>query len=113
MPASAADFGEGHYARDFTRSRRQTMKAPRFPSRDYKPEFQQLGLEKVRSELLMRRWEPEKLSAARVWVESQDAQRWLAGRGDEPPKVRKKGVPKWLLYLGAAMGLAFVLGQFF
>ena len=89
------------------------MKAPRLPPRDYKPEFKQLGLEKVRSELLMRRWEPEKLSAARVWVENQDAQRWLAERGDEAPKVRKKGVPKWLLYVGAAIGLAFVLGRVF
>jgi hypothetical protein len=89
------------------------MKALRLPPRDYKPEFKQLGLEKVRSELLMRRWEPEKLSAARVWVESQDAQRWLAERGDEAPKVRKKGVPKWLLYVGAAIGLAFVLGRVF
>jgi hypothetical protein len=89
------------------------MKAPRIPPRDYKPEFKELGLEKVRSELLMRRWDPEKLSAARVWVENQDAQRWLAGRGDEPPKVRKKGIPKWLIYVGAALGFAFVAVRLF
>jgi hypothetical protein len=83
------------------------MKAARFPQKDYKPEFARLGLEKVRTELLMRRWDPEKLAAARSWVEGQDAQRWLAGRGDAPPKVRKKGIPKWLLYTGIAFGIAF------
>jgi hypothetical protein len=87
------------------------MRAPRLPQKDYRPEFKELGLEKVRSELLMRRWEPEKLAAARLWVETQDTQRWAAGRGDEPPKVRKKGVPKWLIYVGAAFGVAFVASR--
>jgi hypothetical protein len=89
------------------------MKAPRLPPRDYKPEFRELGVEKVRSELLMRRWDPEKLSAARVWVEKEDAQRWLAGRGDQAPRVRKKGIPKWLLYIGIAFGITFAAVRLF
>ena len=90
------------------------MKTPRPPPKDYKPEFKELGLEKVRSELLMRRWGPEKLSAARVWVENQDAQRWLAARGDEPPRMlRTKELRKWAMYIVGAIGVAYAAARIF
>jgi hypothetical protein len=88
------------------------MKAPRLPPKDYKPEFRELGLEKVRSELLMRRWDPEKLAAARIWVENQDTQQWLAGRGDEPPRMlRTKELRKWAMYIVSAIGVAYAAAR--
>ena len=73
------------------------------PPKDYKPEFKELGIEKVRTQLLMRRWAPDKLSAARLWIENEDAQRWLTGQGDAPPGDARKTFRKW-----AMMGLVLM-----
>jgi hypothetical protein len=89
------------------------LKAPKPPQKDYKAQFKELGVERVRSELLMRRWDPEKLAAARVWVENADAQRWAAGRGDTPPKLRSKTVRKWTMYIVLAFGMAYAAVRIF
>lgn len=90
------------------------MKAPRLPTKDYKPEFAALGLEKVRTELLLRRWDPEKLAAARIWVENQDTQQWLAERSDAPPRMlRTKELRKWAMYVVSAIGVAYAAARIF
>lgn len=76
--------------------------------KDYKPEFNELGVDRVRRELLARRWDPEKLSAARLWVESQDAHSWVAGRGKAPPDAKKKKMRSWAIYIATAFGFAYV-----
>lgn len=77
--------------------------------KDYKPDFEQLGLESVRRELLARRWDPDKLAAARLWVERQDTRQWLSGREDAPPQERPKRFRRWLLFIAIAFGAAFAL----
>jgi hypothetical protein len=72
--------------------------------KDYNSEFRELGIEAVRKELLLRRWQPEKLSAARVWVESQDTHSWTASRGDAPPSEKKKSFRRWAIYVAVALG---------
>lgn len=82
------------------------------PAKDYKPEFRELGVEAVRKELLRRRWAPEKLAAARLWVENQDTQSWAAGRGDAEPSVeRKKAFRRWAVYIAVGFGLAYVTAR--
>ena len=83
------------------------------PPKDYKPEFRQLGLDSVRKELLMRRWDADKLAAARLWVERQDTDHWLADRKDEPPRVKTKRFRKYALYIAIAFGLAFAATRLF
>lgn len=74
------------------------------PSKDYIAEFRELGVDAVRQELLQRRWPPEKLSAARVWVESRDTHSWVASRSDKPPVDRRKNRPLWVaILIGGAL----------
>jgi len=86
---------------------------PYAPQKDYKAEFGELGLEKVRSELVMRRWEPDKLAAARLWVESKDTQQWLSGRGEAKPIDKKKWLRKYGLYIVVAFGVAYALTRIY
>jgi hypothetical protein len=81
--------------------------------KDYNEEFIELGLDKVRSELLMRRWDADKLAAARVWVENKDTQRWVAQRGDAPPSDKKKLFRKYGLYIVIAFGFAYTLTRIY
>jgi len=81
--------------------------------KDYTAEFSEIGLEKVRSELVMRRWEADKLAAARLWVEKQDTQRWLASRGDAVPIDKKKWVRKYGMYIVVAFGIAYGLARIY
>ncbi len=81
------------------------------PPKDYKPEFQELGLGKVRNELLRRRWEPDKLAAARIWVESEDNKQWLSGKGETPPSDKKQQFRKWAIYIVVGFGLAYAASR--
>jgi hypothetical protein len=81
--------------------------------KDFTEEFVELGLDKVRSELLMRRWDADKLAAARVWVENKDTQRWAAGRGDALPVDKKKWLRKYGLYIVIAFGVAYALTRIY
>jgi len=69
-------------------------------------EFRAGGLEKVRGELVLRRWPKDKLAAARQWVEREDTKKWQAARGpgDGPPIRRNR---KWMGYVIGAAGIAF------
>jgi hypothetical protein len=81
------------------------------PPKDYKPEFKALGVDRVRSELLARRWDKEKLSAARVWVENQDAQNWLSTRSDAPPRQGPNVFRKYAMYVAIAFGVAYACAR--
>lgn len=85
--------------------------------KDYTAEFKELGVAAVRKELHQKRWRPEKLAAARLWVESQDNQSWLAKRRDTPPVDKRKKRPMWVVYaIGAALfafGAARLLQKLF
>jgi len=83
------------------------------PAKDYKPEFSELGIEKVRRELVSRRWQPDKLAAARIWVESKDAHSWVADRGDGPPSDKKNRFRKWAVYIAAVFGIGYVAVRVF
>lgn len=86
--------------------------APENP-KDYNPEFRELGRDRVRRELVLRRWHPEKLAAARIWVEAADTSSWLADRGDAAPVDRKKNFRRWAIYIAAAFGLSYVAVRVF
>jgi len=81
--------------------------------KDYNSEFRELGIDAVRKELLLRRWQAEKLAAARVWVENQDTQSWVAGRGDEPPGDAKKSFRRWAIYVAFALGASYAAARIF
>lgn len=81
--------------------------------KDYKPEFEQLGLEAVRRELPMRRWDRDKLAAARLWVEGQDAQHWLSDHKDTPPREKPKWMKKWALYIIVVFGVGYAAVRIF
>jgi hypothetical protein len=83
--------------------------ALRPPQRDYRPEFKELGADKVRSELLLRRWDAEKLAAARLWVENADAHNWVAGRGDAAPRVKPQWFRKWAMYAIMGFGVSYAV----
>jgi len=83
------------------------------PPKDYRSEFKELGIAKVKRELMMRRWLPDKLSAARVWVEDEDNRQWVAGRGGAPPGDARKSFRKWAMYIAIAFGFAYVAVRVF
>jgi hypothetical protein len=85
---------------------------PRQP-KDYKPEFNELGVDKVRSELLARRWDKDKLAAARLWVENQDAHNWVAKRSDAPPRQGPNNFRKYAMYIAIAFGVAYACVRLF
>jgi hypothetical protein len=83
------------------------------PPKDYKPEFKELGVSRVRSELLARRWDKEKLAAARLWVENEDAHNWVAKRSDAPPRQGPNLFRKYAIYIAVAFGVAYACVRLF
>ncbi|MCB1488014.1 MAG: hypothetical protein KDJ88_11225 [Bauldia sp.] len=79
------------------------------PSTDkYRNEFRELGIARVRNELVMRRWHKDKLAAARSWVERQDVDDWMASNRDKPPKPpRGQSAKKWAGIIVVVFGLIF------
>ena len=84
---------------------------PRPGPKDYKAEFGQLGVAQVRSELLARRWDKDKLSAARVWVENQDAQSWADSRSGKPARQGPKPFRKYAVWIAMIFGIAFGISR--
>ena len=76
-------------------------------------EFRALGSERVRNELLLRRWPPEKIAAAREWLEREDTRAWQLRRGEGPVKARAEWKKKWLGYGIFAVGLLFAAVRLF
>ena len=79
---------------------------------DWKREFDTLGSKGVRGALIGNRWDEEKRSAAREWLERSDAMAWQAGRApsdkNAPPTSSLDGLRRyrWVYYIaGAAFGL--------
>lgn len=81
------------------------------PPKNYKPEFEEMGVDAVKKELRRRRWQPDKISAGRVWVENQDANQWLADRGGAPPGDARKTFRKWAMYIAIVFGLGYVVAR--
>jgi hypothetical protein len=75
----------------------------------YRTEFKTLGIDRVRNELLLRRWPKDKLSAARQWVEREDVGDWLAKNRGAPTKKKPISKSKWFGYLLAAGGVIFAV----
>jgi hypothetical protein len=77
---------------------------------EWKREFESIGAHGVRAALIARRWNPDKRSAAREWLERNDAIAWQAtrpageGRGETTMDVFRRY--KWAY---AAIGGAFGL----
>jgi hypothetical protein len=78
--------------------------------KDYKPEFKELGAERVRMELLKRRWDPDKLAAARIWVENADTHNWVSDRKDTPAGG-KNNFRKWAVIIAGVFGFLFVAAR--
>ena len=79
------------------------------PSIDkYRDEFRELGVARVRNELMLRRWHKDKLVAARSWVERQDVGNWVAANRDKPAKPpRGQSAKKWAGIIVVVFGLIF------
>jgi hypothetical protein len=78
----------------------------------YREEFKDLGVARVRNELVLRRWHKDKLAAARHWVERQDVSDWVSTHRDAPAKPRASSSKKWIGYAVAAVGLIFAAERF-
>jgi hypothetical protein len=83
------------------------------PPKDYNPEFKELGAARVRSELLARRWDKEKLAAARLWVENQDAHNWAAKRSDAPARQGPNLFRRYAVYIAVGFGIAYACVRVF
>lgn len=79
-----------------------------FTTTRWNREFEEIGVDKVRSDLILGRWEAEKRRAARQWLERRDAQKFQASRaGDTSPGFGtfflNKRNAKWWGYAAAAL----------
>jgi hypothetical protein len=82
--------------------------------RDFAKEFEAMGRDKVRSDLMLGKFPPEKRVAARLWVEQADAESWQATRKDVGPRksvFRNPKIMKILPYLGGIAMLGFALAR--
>jgi hypothetical protein len=85
---------------------------------DWKREFEALGTAGVRAALIARRWDNEKRSAAREWLERTDAQAWQSSRATagSGAAAGKSGMDlfrryKWVYYILAGGFGLFALSQ--
>src|SRR5690349_12173362 len=70
-------------------------------------EFDEIGRDRVRSEVLLGRWPADKRSHARQWLERQDVQAWQARAetGTGTRGLSKLRVNRWVL--GTISGIVF------
>jgi hypothetical protein len=73
----------------------------------YRAEFASLGAERVRNQLMLRRWPKHKLAAARDWLERADVARWVATRKDDRPVRRSSGRRTWVVYAITGFAMLF------
>lgn len=84
---------------------------------DPRVEFEALGPAGVRKVIAARRWDAETTTAARLWLQAQDAKVWQEVNADRPAgamsfTMRLRSLP-WIKYVlpiaGAVVALAFML----
>ena len=76
------------------------------PDTKWYREFDDLGVESVRSSAMSTSWDRDKRQAARRWLERHDTRSWQASRKDIPAdklswKQRMRGSKFWM-YVGVA-----------
>jgi hypothetical protein len=80
--------------------------------RAFMKELTELGPKGVRSELMGRRWTPEKTKIARQWLEREDVRQWQK----TPPKA-KVGLSatqkRWIGYIFLIAGIGFAATRLF
>jgi hypothetical protein len=78
----------------------------------WRSEFRELGPEGVRREILQRRWVPDKLSAARHWLQFEDIRKWQL---HTPAKLQgsSRDFRRWAKYLFAAVLMLFAVARLF
>lgn len=89
---------------------------PKVPKKNWREEFEELGVAQVRARMRGSEWNREKKAAARVWVETSDARAWQqkhkADEGRMPLMMRVRSA-KWWRYampaFGALMGIGLLL----
>jgi hypothetical protein len=82
----------------------------------WKREFEAMGSAAVRAALIARRWDEEKRSAAREWLERNDAHSWQATRRGSGGGEAKSTFDvfrryKWVYYVVAGGFGLFALAQ--
>jgi hypothetical protein len=81
----------------------------------YAKEFEALGRDKVRSDLMLGKFEGAKKSAARIWVEQADAESWQSARKEGgPPRTsifRNPNIKKYLPYIAGIAMVAMAFGR--
>jgi len=82
-------------------------------SREFRKEFDEMGTERVRSDLMFGRFSPEKRAEARLWLETADAANWQKKRSPNarPSLMSNQAIKKALPYLGAAAFLILALSR--
>jgi hypothetical protein len=88
--------------------------------RQWSREFREMGVERVRSSLVVSDWDRQKRAAARLWLEAADTKNWQRQRtGEEAPSrsfiAGLRGASWWRYVAPAAMGLmavAYILRRF-
>jgi len=81
---------------------------------EWRREFNELGRDAVRAELLGSRWDREKKAAARIWIETADALAWQSrnphGDGGSPSLILRLRSARWWKYVGPMAGAAMGIG---
>ena len=73
-------------------------------------EFQELGATKVRNGLMLNRWNKEKHSAARQWLEHLDAREFRAGNSAGSP-ARGPKTARRITYIAGGILLLVVIAR--
>ena len=81
--------------------------------RDFRKEFEEAGRDRVRSDLMYRRYPAEKSREARVWLEQQDAEDWQKGHvtQEKVSLLRNKTLLKFVPYIGGGALILFSLAR--
>jgi hypothetical protein len=81
----------------------------------YVKEFEALGRDKVRSDLMLGKFEGERKSAARMWIEQADAESWQSSRKAGGPArtsiFRGEAIKKYLPYIAGIAMVAMAFGR--
>jgi hypothetical protein len=81
--------------------------------KDFVKEFEEMGTDRVRSDLMLGRFTGTKRSEARVWLERTDAANWQAKRKPDarPSLMSNQAIKKAIPYLAGAAFLILALSR--